>query len=179
MMDVGIGVAIIEASRILLTKRRDLQVWCIPGGHLLDGESVFNAAVREAKEETGLDIELTGVVGIYSLPEKGERGSWEVILRARPIGGRLVKSTNETTDAAYFAQHELPSGLIGWQTHQARDALIGASGVLVVLDVRVSVLEIREQELQAREIGRPVSNAALKALCTVPERIDLPASMGM
>jgi len=47
---IGVGVAVIEDGKILLTKRRDFPVWCIPGGHLSPGESLVDAAIREAKE---------------------------------------------------------------------------------------------------------------------------------
>ena len=48
-----------EDGRILLAKREDFEVWCIPGGMVEDGESVARAAVREIAEETGLTVELT------------------------------------------------------------------------------------------------------------------------
>ncbi len=51
-MKVGVCVAIIENEQILLTKRKDFEVWCLPGGHVDAGETVAQAAVREAFEET-------------------------------------------------------------------------------------------------------------------------------
>jgi ADP-ribose pyrophosphatase YjhB (NUDIX family) len=170
---LGIGVAVVEEARILLTRRRDFPVWCIPGGHLSPGESLLDTAVREAKEETGLDVELTGLVGIYSMPYKWEDGSCEIILRGRRSGGNLTKSTDETVDAGYFSLEELPSDLIGWQYHQAVDALCGKSGVLAVLDVRLSLAQFREAAARANEGNDASKDEWLSRVCARPSRIEL------
>jgi ADP-ribose pyrophosphatase YjhB (NUDIX family) len=57
-------------QRILLTKRTDNRQWCLPGGHLEAGESVTEGVVREVKEETGLDIEVLRLTGVYSSPHR-------------------------------------------------------------------------------------------------------------
>ncbi len=62
---LGVTVAVIDEDRILLTKREDFEVWCLPGGGVDPGESVAQAAIREAREETGLEVQLTRLVGIY------------------------------------------------------------------------------------------------------------------
>jgi ADP-ribose pyrophosphatase YjhB (NUDIX family) len=66
---------IIETSGgIVLIKRKNPPYgWAIPGGFVDYGESVENAAVREAKEETGLDVKLTGLLGVYSDPARDPR----------------------------------------------------------------------------------------------------------
>src|SRR5829696_4121412 len=61
MPSFGVIVAIMNNGKILLTKREDFEVWCLLGGGVEDGESLAKAAIREAKEETGLDVELTGL----------------------------------------------------------------------------------------------------------------------
>jgi ADP-ribose pyrophosphatase YjhB (NUDIX family) len=170
---IGVGIAILENGKILLTKRRDLPVWCIPGGHLSPGESIVDAAIREAKEETGLNVDLTGLVGLYSLPYKGEGGSCEIILRGRPSGGNLTRATNETIDAAYYSIDELPSHLVGWQFHQAGDALSGNPGVLAILDANLSLGQIQEEVHRVLENGRASSWEWLNALCVRPNRVDL------
>ena len=68
-MKVGVCVAIIRDERVLLTKRSDFEVWCLPGGHVDEGESIAQTAVRETAEETGLEVKLTFMIGLYSIPE--------------------------------------------------------------------------------------------------------------
>ncbi|WP_100485126.1 NUDIX hydrolase [Mycobacteroides abscessus] len=57
-----------EQGRILLVKRRDNTLWALPGGGHDIGESIEQTAIREVKEETGLDVDITGLVGIYTNP---------------------------------------------------------------------------------------------------------------
>lgn len=173
MQTIGVGIAIIEDGKILLTKRRDFPVWCIPGGHLSPGESVLDAAIREAKEETGFVVELTGIVGLYSLPYKWQEGSCEIILRGRPSGGNLITATNKTVYAAYLSIDELPSNLVGWQFHQIVDALSGNYGVLAILDAHLSIGQNREEAYRVIKNGQVSIDKWLKELCVRPNRIDL------
>ena len=52
MPGLAVIVAVIDNNKILLTKREDFEVWCLPGGGVEDGESLAEAGIREAKEET-------------------------------------------------------------------------------------------------------------------------------
>ncbi len=173
LQEIGVGIAILENHRILLTRRWDFPVWCLPGGHLLPHETILEAAVREAKEETGLVVKMIRLVGLYSLPLKGENGSCEIILQGAVIGGELATLTDETCDARYFALDELPMDLVGWQYHQAWDALSGRSGVLAVLDARLSIRQLRKGEGSAVSSGKPGSMELLRRLCERPNRMDL------
>src|SRR5262245_3038067 len=57
-----------EAGELVLQRRADNGLWALPGGVVEVGESVAQAVVREVKEETGLDVEPVGLVGVYSDP---------------------------------------------------------------------------------------------------------------
>jgi len=68
---------IIEEGEILLIKRGIEPfkgMWALPGGHVDYGEMTDAAAVREAKEETDLDVEIIKLIGVYSDPKRDPRG---------------------------------------------------------------------------------------------------------
>ena len=65
----GVAVIIFDADkRVLLQKRADVGLWGIPSGHVEPGETLLNAAVREVMEETGLEVRIKRLIGIYSDP---------------------------------------------------------------------------------------------------------------
>lgn len=126
---LGVDLAIIDPSgKVLLTKREDFEVWCLPGGGVDDGESAAQAAIREAREETGLDVELTSLVGVYSLPYGPRGGSHILLFSARPVGGALQLAPGETVDIGYFDPGALPEPLFFDQSHMIEDAIRGIGG---------------------------------------------------
>lgn len=130
MATLGVAVAIIDAGRVLLTKRDDFHVWCLPGGAVDDHESLVESAVREAYEETGLELELGRLVGMYSQPN-WEGGSHHLaVFAAKPRGGSLRLAPGETVDVAYFERAELPHPLVAWHRQPLADALDGLHGVV-------------------------------------------------
>lgn len=99
--------------KILLTRRTDNGRWCLPGGRLESGESVTEACVREVWEETGLQVRVTRLIGVYSNPHQlleyadGNRyHPVSVSLEAEPFGGTLALS-DETTEFGYFTHDEI------------------------------------------------------------------------
>ncbi len=105
---VAVG-AIIRADddRVVLVRRAiepGYGLWVFPGGYVDRGEEVESAAIREAREEAGLQIEIQGLLNIYSYP-----GVSPIIIvyTAKAIGGELC-SDDECLEAALFAQDEIP-----------------------------------------------------------------------
>jgi ADP-ribose pyrophosphatase YjhB (NUDIX family) len=102
------------ADEILLIRRSDNQNWAVPGGAIDLGESMVQAAVRETKEETGVDCEVTGLVGIYTDPRhvilytsNGEvRQEFSILLTARATGGAPARS-DESSEVRWVAREGL------------------------------------------------------------------------
>lgn len=123
MATLGVTVAVLDEGRVLLTRRQDFPIWCLPGGGIDGGESAAAAAVREVREETGLEVALTRLVGVYSRPNWSPAGNHEVLYAARVVGGALVRETAETSDAAFLLPGELPPNLNWWHRQRIADAL--------------------------------------------------------
>ncbi|HSH79989.1 MAG TPA: NUDIX domain-containing protein [Herpetosiphonaceae bacterium] len=128
MPGLGAIVAIFQAGRILLTKRDDFEVWCLPGGMVEEGESTGAAAVREAREETGLEVELTRLVGVYSRPPVKAAVNHLILFAARPTGGTLRLAEGEVIEARYFDPGALPEPMLWGHREMIGDALAGVGG---------------------------------------------------
>ena len=111
------AVVIDDDNRIVLQRRRDNEMWALPGGVMELGESVAECAVRETLEETGLEVEVTGIVGVYSDPkhvfayDDGEvRQEFSICVLARVRGGNIEVSDESHEVQAFTADEiaELP-----------------------------------------------------------------------
>lgn len=97
-----------DNGRILMIRRTDNNMYSLPGGQLELGETLTETARREVREETGIDIEITGLVGIYSNPnhvveyDDGEvRQEFSICFRARPLGG-IPRGSSESSEALWI-----------------------------------------------------------------------------
>jgi ADP-ribose pyrophosphatase YjhB (NUDIX family) len=102
-----------ENNEILMQRRADNDLWALPGGTMDLGESIGQTAVREVREETGLDVEIDGIVGIYSDPRHiieysdGEiRQQFNICFSARLLGGTL-RASDESTEVAWITPQSL------------------------------------------------------------------------
>jgi ADP-ribose pyrophosphatase YjhB (NUDIX family) len=128
MPKVYVATAILDGGQILLTRREDFEVWCLPGGSVEDGETFAQAAVREVYEEIGLEVRITRLVGLYSRPHWAETSSHLVVFAGQPTGGVLRLDPKEVLEAAYFAPTALPAPLIAGDQQPILDALAGVGG---------------------------------------------------
>jgi ADP-ribose pyrophosphatase YjhB (NUDIX family) len=116
-----------DAGDVLLIKRSDNDNWAIPGGAIDLGESMAQAAIRETKEESGIDCEITGLIGIYSDPKhvilytsNGEaRQEFSIVLTGRPVGGQPTPS-DESTEVRWVRRDDLT----GYQMDRSMTARI-------------------------------------------------------
>ena len=102
-----------EQGRILLHRRSDNDRWSLPGGAMELGESIAGCAVRETLEETGFEVEVAGIVGIYSNPghvfayDDGEvRQEFSVCFAGRVVGGE-PRVSDESTEVAWFRPEQI------------------------------------------------------------------------
>lgn len=94
-----------QEDKILLVRQAyGERYWSLPGGKMEPGESIEEAAIREVAEETGLEVRITRVVGLYSKP--AENGL-AVTFEGEVIGGTL-EAANEITACGYFLPDQLP-----------------------------------------------------------------------
>lgn len=102
-----------DCGRVLLQRRGDSGKWGFPGGTVELGEKPEGTAVRELKEETGLDVEVESLIGIYTdgdmkYPNGDEAHSICIAYRLVKTGGQLACDHAETVELKYFAVNELP-----------------------------------------------------------------------
>ena len=113
---IGVGAIIIENARVVLVKRAHppLQAeWSIPGGVLEIGELVREAAMREAREETGLAVEPGELLGVFDrvLRDATGRVQYHYVLvdfLCRRVGGDLA-AADDAAEARWFTREELPA----------------------------------------------------------------------
>lgn len=86
--------------------------WTFPAGYVELGESVSEAAIRETKEEVGLDIEIAALLNVYSYPDSG---IVTVVYTAYVRGGQLEKGS-EAEEVAAFSLHEIPWGELAFRS---------------------------------------------------------------
>jgi len=124
---IGVYALIFHEGLVLLAHRRDIDWWNLPGGGMELEETVDEAVCREVREETGLEVEVEQLVGVYSKPQKQE-----VVLtfRCHVIGGTL-QATEESRECRYFAPNALPGNTLPKHRQRVVDALLNQQHTLL------------------------------------------------
>ncbi len=103
-------IVLIENGKILLVKRGREPfkgMWATPGGRIEEGETAEQCAIREMKEETGLEIEIIRLTGIYSDPARDPRGIIAAAYLAKRTGGKL-SAGDDAAETKWFDLTDLP-----------------------------------------------------------------------
>src|SRR5712692_10690857 len=116
-----------EEKQILLGHRRDIDWWNLPGGGMETGETVDEALCREVREETGLEVRVERLVGVYSKPQKQE-----IVLtfRCKVIGGNL-QTSEESRACRYFSPDALPRNTLPKHRERIADALLNQQAAVL------------------------------------------------
>ncbi len=99
-------------DNVLLTRRRDNGLWCLPGGLLEEGETLASAMQREIREEIGCDIHVGPLVGVYSAPNlrltPPARMMLIVVVAIARISNGVPAPSTEVSEVGDFNIHSLP-----------------------------------------------------------------------
>jgi 8-oxo-dGTP diphosphatase len=117
---VAVGTVIVTAEQKIVLVRRAIEpgygLWVFPGGYVDRGEEITVAAMREAREEAGLEVRLDGLINIYSYPG---RPIVVVVYKASVMSGEL-RIDDESLEAGLFSRPEIPWDRLAFRsTHEA------------------------------------------------------------
>lgn len=128
-----------EDGAVLLMRRTDNGNWALPGGAVEMNESVADAAIRETLEETGIQVEVTGLLGVYSDPRHvihftsndEVRREFSVVLTARPVGGEPAAS-DESSEVRWVTPADLAGYTMGTAMRNRIDDYLRGTGAPVI-----------------------------------------------
>lgn len=108
------GCVFDEDGKVLLQRRGDSNKWGFPGGAIEIGETPEMAAIRELREETGLDVRVSDLIGIYTdsemtYPNGDQAHSIVIAYELEKTGGQLTCDDLETAELRYFSLEEMPT----------------------------------------------------------------------
>ena len=177
-------IVVNDQGEILMIRRTDNGNWAVPGGAMDLGESITDAAVRETREETGIDCEITGLVGIYTNPRhvirytsnEEVRQEFSIVFTARPTGGeltakqRVIRAALDRTDDS----HEPADAPIDAAAHPALPRPNGRSPTSAEPPSSSSTRAGRRQNLRGGQLDEP-RHLMIRA---IPPRISTSRSAG-
>jgi 8-oxo-dGTP pyrophosphatase MutT (NUDIX family) len=139
VVPAAVAVVARDDGAVLLIRRADNGNWALPGGAIEMTESVTDAAIRETFEETGVQVEVTGLLGVYTDPghvihftsNDEVRREFSVVLTARPVGGEPTPS-DESSDVRWVAPADLGGYAMGSAMRRRVDDYLRGSGTPVV-----------------------------------------------
>lgn len=128
LFTIGVfGVILDKQNRILLCHRRDYDLWNLPGGGLESGEFILDGLKREVKEETGLDIGISKLVGVYDKPKEKD-----IVFSfiCDVIGGEIALN-DEADKIEYFSVDDLPHNTVPKHRERIKDVFQNLKEVII------------------------------------------------
>lgn len=132
------GIIFDEQKRVLLVHRRDYDLWNLPGGTLEDFESPKNAVIREVREETGLEVKVFKLLGVYNKENKNDIA---FSFLCKVIGGEITLN-DEADKIEYFEVDKLPPNSVPKQVERIKDALSNPGEVIFKTQSGKSAIEL-------------------------------------
>ncbi len=123
MVTLGVNAVIVAADgRVLLALRDRPPIWNLPGGSVEAGETPWDAAVRETREEVGLDVAVDRLTGVY---DRSPEGDPVLVFACRVLAGEPTTSA-EAIRVGWFDPADLPEAINPYQPQRIADA-VGAA----------------------------------------------------
>lgn len=98
---------------VIIKRRNEPHGYALPGGFVEEGEQVEAAAIREMKEETGLDVRLDGILGVYSRPDRDPRlHTLSVVYAGTALNPEALQAGDDAGEAAFYALDNLPKPIV-------------------------------------------------------------------
>ena len=133
-----------EKKEILLCLREDMNMWNMPGGGVESGETPWECVIREVKEETGLNVTIKKLIGIYS---KIESNDLVFVFECKKESGEL-RINEEAKELKYFKRNEIPSNTIPKQIERISDYFENEKNIVMKKQIGKPVREIiKEKEI--------------------------------
>jgi len=113
------GIILVEDGKVLMVKRKyppRVDMWTLPAGFVESDEDAGTCAVREAKEETNLDVEVTRIFNVYSAFDDPRAAVVLILYLTRKVGGELMCG-DDASDARFYALDDLPND-IAFRAHE-------------------------------------------------------------
>ena len=142
MFKIGAFAVIFDSEqRVLLSHRKDYDLWNLPGGGLEEGETPWDGVIREVKEETGLVVQIVRLAGIYSKPQYNEI----LFSFICEINGGDLEDSLEADKHEYFSVKSLPANTVKKQVERIQDAMSENETVVLKTQEGPSSIELLEQ----------------------------------
>jgi len=138
-MRLGVNAVITDsAGRVLLGRRDRPPIWNLPGGGVEEGEAPWDAAVREVREEVGVEVAVRRLTGVYHRPPGGD----PVLVFACELVAGTPTTSAEALEVGWFAPDALPGAINPYQPQRIADAVRPGPAAVLASQPGPSVREL-------------------------------------